>query len=765
MPESIRRLIARKKSAVRYLDARGCWVVLCRGKVPIKSNWPNVRTTPEELEAALNANPTLSIAIVLSRSGVIDVEYDNGDEGEATVLELFGGRVPPTPTFDSPRGRHRLFRRSGTLEERFNTAKVDFKQIEFRGLSKTKGALSVVPPSCGRRWLEGLSLDDVEPAELPDELLIVIGESCASNPHPHAPADPEKIPEGRRNDALFAKALALFRTGITDDAVLDALLAENARRCDPPLPEAEVGAIVKSAAKYEDDPRRGFLERFLRGVELWHDLNGDPFATLPVDDHREHWPVGKKCLAYRRWISHAFYKTTGEVLKDGAFGELTSLVEATAVFEGRQHPTFRRVGEADGRIYVDLGDDRWRAVEVSADGYRVVDDPPVKFCRARAMLPLPEPVPLRDGESLKSLLLPLLNLRVEDWPLVAAWLVAALRPRGPYPVLKLLGEQGAAKTTTARVLRQLVDPNAAPVRAEPRTTRDLMISANNAHLLCFDNLSAVRPDLSDALCRLSTGGGFSTRTLYADTEETIFEAVRPVILTSIEEIGAGSDLLERSLILELPRIDESKRRAEKKFWAEFEAARPRIFAALLEAISGALGNLPEVEAAAEPSLSRMADFEQWALAAEAPLGLAAGEFAEAYRANRERATHVALESSPVVAALVARLKWSGDFEGTATDLLRNLRLQDPELTRAPGWPKTPRVLSQILKRVAPNLRQVGVVAEQGTRGGGDKKQKIWRVSSPFDPQFDAARLSQQIRRGTATRGRKPGSHGRSTDGS
>ncbi len=57
---------------------------------------------------------------------------------------------------------------------------------------------------------------------------------------------------------------------------------------------------------------------------------------------------------------------------------------------------------------------------------------------------------------------------------------------------------------------------------------------------------------------------------------------------AIEEIGTRSDLLERSLILNLPVISESGRRAEKRFWREFEALRPEILGALLNVVSGGL---------------------------------------------------------------------------------------------------------------------------------------------------------------------------------
>ena len=95
-------------------------------------------------------------------------------------------------------------------------------------------------------------------------------------------------------------------------------------------------------------------------------------------------------------------------------------------------------------------------------------------------------------------------------------LVAALNSLGPFPVLVLQGEAGSAKSTAVRVLRELVDPNTTPLRAEPREIRDLMIAARNSWCTAFDNVSYLTPWLSDALCRLATGSGFATRMLYRD---------------------------------------------------------------------------------------------------------------------------------------------------------------------------------------------------------------------------------------------------------
>jgi hypothetical protein len=166
-----------------------------------------------------------------------------------------------------------------------------------------------------------------------------------------------------------------------------------------------------------------------------------------------------------------------------------------------------------------------------------------------------------------------------DFVLIVAWLLAALRSRGPYRVLAISGEQGSAKTVVSKLLKALIDPNAAPVRALSREERELMIAANNGYLLAFDNLSGLPHWLSDALCRLATGGSFAVRQLYTDDDEVLFEAARPILLNGIEEVVSRPDLGDRAIFLTLAPIGEAHRRPESELWREFELARPRILGA------------------------------------------------------------------------------------------------------------------------------------------------------------------------------------------
>jgi hypothetical protein len=437
------------------------------------------------------------------------------------------------------------------------------------------------------------------------------------------------------------------------------------------------------------------------GVELFHEPGANPvgFASVPINGHVETHRL--KSSMFRTWLKGTFYRAQGKPPGAQALQDALGVLEAKAIFDGQEYTVHVRVANHDGKIYLDLCNDAWQVVEVDADGWRVVNSAPVKFRRARAMLSLPAP---ETGGSLQ-LLRRRVNVRDEDWPLFLACLIAALRPIGPYPALVLFGEQGSAKSTTSRVFRALVDPNTAPVRSEPREPRDLRIAANNSWMIALDNVSYLHPWLSDALCRLSTGGGFSTRTLYEDDEETIFDGQRPVIINGIEEVATRGDLLDRTVLIICPTIPDEERVTEEDFWRRFERIRPRILGSLLDAVSAGLRNLPKVKI---DMLPRMADFAKWVTACAPALGFSAEEFLDAYRANRAAASLTALESSPLVSYVVSVAE-SGKWSGTATELLAKLEEEaPPNVTEHKSWPRTARGLSGILRRLAPNLRKIRV---------------------------------------------------------
>ena len=286
----------------------------------------------------------------------------------------------------------------------------------------------------------------------------------------------------------------------------------------------------------------------------------------------------------------------------------------------------------------------------------------MRFRRAGGMRPLP--LPIRGGsiEVLRSFL----NVGSEgDFVLVVAWLLAALRHRGPYPVLVLSGEQGSAKSTFSSLVRALLDPNTAPLRALPREDRDLFIAASNGHVLSFDNVSGLPAWISDTLCRLATGGGFAARQLYTDGDETLFDAARPIMLNGIEDIVSRPDLADRAIFLSLKAIPDDRRRPEEELLADFARERPAILGGLLDAVVHGLRRLPDVRL---DRLPRLADFAKWSVACETAFWRP-GTFEAAYGHNRDEAVADVIETDPVASAVLAFMHDRTDWTGTASDLL------------------------------------------------------------------------------------------------
>ena len=253
----------------------------------------------------------------------------------------------------------------------------------------------------------------------------------------------------------------------------------------------------KAAVRAGEVPTQAdILIELAQTAELFHNPDGRGFADLDINGHRETWPIRAK--GFRRWLTRRYFEATGGAPSSEALQSALNVVEAKAHFDGRERVVYVRVGELDGRLYLDLADETWRAVEISAAGWRVTEKSPVRFRRAAGMKALPSPA---RGGSVRALRA-FLNVRSDaDFVLVIAWALAALRSRGPYPVLVLSGEQGSAKSTFSAILRALLDPNTAPLRALPREDRDLFIAACNGHVLAFDNVSGLPAWISDTLCR------------------------------------------------------------------------------------------------------------------------------------------------------------------------------------------------------------------------------------------------------------------------
>ena len=687
------------------------------GKAPLVKwkAWQDKVPDEQQLRRWQVKKPTLWGIVTNSNVAVIDA--DTSEAQEQLKAEL------GEPHVHTPKGAHWYIDTTG---HPLKTVAGILLGIDVRGVGGFVNIIGKNPKTGGEYKISQLPAPEnlIPYDELPEFILNVL-EGNEPSPELKFEAELDKpILEGQRNGHLTSMAGSMRRSGFGRSAIEVALLKENTDKCQPPLEEKEVRGIAKSVAQYnptqvvdKDKKRPAAATQLLeltKDIELFHTPDKMPYAIIKQDNHTEVWPLENRII--KDFLARRYYEEKGSAISTQTIQNVLTVLRGYALFTGREEPVYTRLAAYGGDIYLDLCNPDWSVVRTTSQGWQEIQSSPIHFVRSRGMTALPAPQAGGDLNELRDFL----NTTNNDWPLLLAWIIGVFMPSGPYPVLVLTGEQGSAKSTVARIIRSLVDPSTIPLRSLPRQERDLAISASNSWILAFDNVSYLTAWLSDAICRLATGGGFATRELYANAEEVLFTATRPVILNGIGDIATRSDLLDRAIIITLPTIPNDKRRTEVDLWKEFEMVRPTFLARFLDAISLALRNVASVKLGDMP---RMADFARWVIAAIPALGVDPSNFLAAYRGNIQDINLLALESAPVareIMILASELHEGGEWVGTATELLDKLSFGVGETAeRRKDWPKSARALGTTLRRLAPNLRAVGADITWD-RGGGER---------------------------------------------
>ena len=473
-----------------------------------------------------------------------------------------------------------------------------------------------------------------------------------------------------------------------------------------PAANDEPGAVSLFDSEGRKRPQADVLLELGRRHQLFRDTSGDAYAQLHHDDHLEVHAVESK--PYREHLAAAYYAIANKGASRNSMTDAIDTLSAQARFCGDVRPVWLRTARDGEALVLDMGDPAWGVARIDTTGWEVSAGGEVAFRRAHRMLPLPMPdetvVPAEGFARLWKYA----NVAPGDRVLVAAFILGTFKPEGPYPLLMVSGEQGTGKSTFSRLLKRLIDPSAAPLRQPPKEPRDVLVAAINTWLLCLDNLSWLPPELSDTLCRISTGGAISERTLFSNLDETLVEVQRPVVMNGIEELASRPDLAQRGIHVELEPVKRVI--PEAQLLREFNADAPAIFGAILTALAVSMTTHEHVKLDPMP---RMADFARWAYAGLSTLGFQSSDFLDAYQANQDAGLRLGLDSSPVGRALIAFMDGRHEWRGTASELLQALLAVEGVDHRSKQWPRTPRALSAALTRLGPALRSAGVGRDSG----------------------------------------------------
>ena len=431
---------------------------------------------------------------------------------------------------------------------------------------------------------------------------------------------------------------------------------------------------------------------------------------------------------FKNYLRNAFQGHHGKNANHSAIDEAVENLQARAQEESAEEPVYYRITGHEGHIFIDLGSSDRKAVDIhptNSCGWRIITDPPINFIRKKTTLPLPVPVPGGNINEFRSLI----NCQDDNtWKMIVGWLICALKPQGPYPVLIIHGEQRAAKSNLSKLCHNLIDPSQNVFSGLPQDCRKLDVLANNAWVLSFDNLSGMRRQFSDAFCKLSTGEALHSRKLYKD-DEVIFQVARPIILTGFNNMLKMRDLLDRSILIELEALASSQRKTEAEIARIFNEIRPRLLGALYTAIAKAFQNQNSVFLTEN---SRMADFIIWVSAAEEALGWNSGEFIKAFRKNQHLKAESALDAFPLAQAILSLMETRDRWEGFAQQLLTDLNqlpVINDGIKNSKNWPGAANAMTNILRKIATILRENKKIDIQMKKTNKGMKIVIRKTSS------------------------------------
>ena len=465
-------------------------------------------------------------------------------------------------------------------------------------------------------------------------------------------------------------------------------------------------------------------------TRLFLDQQGEAHVEYRIQDDNPLTAISS--LKDKRLVSHLrllWMEHERTILKPEAINNVLAQLEAMASIEERHELNPRVAWHVDGQAVVyDLGSDDGAMIYIDDQGCKTV-------YRGTAHLP-----PLHRPEShheeqvtpssnispleIQRLFSNFLKISPEDQPLIVAWLGCSLLAQIHQPALYLTGGAGAAKSTSVRMLRRLVDPSKTELLGLARRLEDTEIQLANNHIVAYDNVGDnLKYDVSDLFCTAITGGMATKREHYSNGTEYLMKFDNKIIFNGVNLAATRPDLLDRMIIIDCERLSPSERRDEQSLYAEFNQYLPDMFGALCAGVVEALKIQPSLDI---KELQRFADFTIWGEAFSRAFGYEPNSFLDAYAKNTSRQITAVIDSDVVATVLKSYCEANRSseiiFEGTAQHLLNELlahiirtkiipiKMDDSPVD--PRWPKSESAFGKKMQHLPHVFEQLGIFITQ-----------------------------------------------------
>lgn len=689
------------KIASAYLDLGWSIIPVGSSKKPLVK-WKEFQTrhaSMDEVKQWLSFTDFSGFAVVTGQiSSITVLDIDQGSDFDVTTL-------PKTPFATTPSsGLHYYFKSN---DKYLSNATGFVKNTDFRA----NGGYAILPPTTGEKGKYEWELSPRKQplADLPDHLSSLLH----SGDQKRSVIDLfPGVEQSQRNDSaakVIGSLISKYPDAEWETAVWPLVIAWNDKNA-PPLPHAELRSVFDSIISREkvklssqsDDKKKNQAQLIIEmvqdhGVKIFTNQFRECCIAIPESPFIAHKLRSRHTKNY---LYRLFHKVEGKPPYSEAVNTAISTLESYAYFGKESHQVNNRVGRKGDSIYYDLGDNK-HVIKVNSNGWKIQTHAPVYFHRYAHQKK--QVVPAQGG-SLSDFLTFTNVANPQQELLLLTYLVVCLIPDIPRAMLLVHGDQGSAKSTLMKFIRSLIDPSHVPLLTPPESPKELVQFASHNYALMLDNLTSMPTWLSDAMCRVITGDGFSKRQLFTDDEDVLYAYKRASAISGITQVSDKPDLLDRSLLLELNRIPDTKRLDERSLWLEFNQKKPAIFGAMLDALSATLVNHSKADPKKKP---RMADYYRYCLATAMELGFSENSLFAAFEHNTFTQNEEAIEQSAVAQALIDFMQERNSYFGTSSQLHADLYERAKKIGLGKSFPKSSKWLWRKIVEVRPNLLAIG----------------------------------------------------------
>lgn len=688
-------------------------------------------TTVEEVERCFADLGKRVFGIATIVRGYILADFDTKE-----TPKLFSD-IELTPTIRTGKGYHMWFAADSELKQ---NGPVDLSEYEKRDGKKyrleiyTKERLDILAPSkhhSGENYECLVPPEDAELAKLPESIrrLCKLNSKVASL----LPIGP--VTEGGRHPALREVVTYFAREHNGNRGKIAHSTHDwNRENCVPPLEKPEVDDLIKWVAEnykpfqgQKSSSKSDRIQELIEqdeNVSFFHDQNNQGYARIKLKERFINVPIFSD--DFKDYVRRKYYLSRKETISTQVLDSNLGIFNAKAKYECDKYPLFHRVASVDGVVYYDLCNDAGEIIKIDDNGWSFVDSSKVPYLfKVGSSQPQVRP---EQGGDLKSFL-ELVNIKnPESQMLLLSTLPVRLLRDIHQAIVYIHGPAGSAKSTLTKMVKDLLDPSSGGISMPISKVEDAIPLLNQTWVFANDNITKIDDNMSNFLCVVATGAESSRRTLFKNSDLTVFELKNPVYLNGINIDAYRSDLMSRILTFKTDAMTFEKKINEEEMREKYLELKPYLLGALFDTLSKAMKIKKEMN---RKTAFRMTDFSLWGAACAEVLGYGADAFERAIRKETIYGSYDAIHSVSAGRAVLELIETEGGFDGTATALLKKLRHNDFDSEWSERVADNPSSLSKKLRDMENSFAAIGIVMDFGQRNSKERKIVITKTDA-FD---------------------------------